>query len=171
MILDVFKQIYFKNTVYDEENPEFKKIYELGINMIKTAQNFIREKNGKASVSLREIKRFNIFYKFFYEYLNNKKNMNFDALENRQIEGGDIFYKNKNEFELQVYSIILSIFVCYYLRITEMKTRKEFSKKMDEILNNCDEAFKSFLEIPLKEEKFILKNIKLEKVLPVIELY
>ena len=163
MILDVFKQIYFKNKVYDEENPEFKKIYELGINMIKTAQNFIREKNGKSSVSLREIKRFNIFYKFFYEYLNNKKNMNFDSLENRQIEGGDIFYKNKNEFELQVYSIILSIFVCYYLRITEMKIRNEFSKKMDEILNDCDEAFKSFMEIPLKEEKFILKNIKLEK--------
>jgi ABC-type transport system involved in cytochrome bd biosynthesis fused ATPase/permease subunit len=89
--------------------------------------------------------------------------MNIDALENRQIEGGDFFYKNKNEFELQVYSIILSIFVCYYLRITDMKTRKEFAKKMDEILNDCDRAFKSFMEIPLKEEKFILKNIKLEK--------
>ena len=41
--------------------------------MIITAQNFIRNNNDISSVSLREIRRFIIFYEFFYSYLKNKK--------------------------------------------------------------------------------------------------
>ena len=33
--------------------------------LISTAQNFIRDNNGVSSVSLREIRRFIIFYEFF----------------------------------------------------------------------------------------------------------
>ncbi len=38
-----------------------------------TAQNYVREKNDVSSVSLREIRRFSIFYNFFVEYLQIKK--------------------------------------------------------------------------------------------------
>ena len=40
------------------------------IELISTAQNFIWDKNGVSSVSLREIRRFIIFYEFFIKYLN-----------------------------------------------------------------------------------------------------
>jgi hypothetical protein len=45
----------------------------LAINMIVKSQNFIREKYDKSSVSLREIRRFNIFFEYFCNYLSLKK--------------------------------------------------------------------------------------------------
>ena len=61
---------------------EIKKIHKIVTIMILTAQNFTRDKNEISSVSLREIRRYNVFYEFFFDYLrqrqeeydNNKKN-------------------------------------------------------------------------------------------------
>ena len=43
--------------------------------VIVDADKFIRGFSDKSAVSLREIKRFNIFYEFFYDYLNKKKGL------------------------------------------------------------------------------------------------
>ncbi len=56
-----------------DKKEDFEKIHDLATNMIVTAQNFIRDKNDISSVSLREIRRFNIFYEFFFNYLKKKK--------------------------------------------------------------------------------------------------
>ena len=64
---------YIKHMVKDiikEEN-----LSNFTTELISTAQNFIRNKNGVSSVSLREIRRFIIFYEFFIKYLNIRKDM------------------------------------------------------------------------------------------------
>ena len=144
---------------------DLKKIQKFAKDMIVCAQNYIRSKNDVSSVSLREIRRFNIFYEFFYGYLKNKKEIKYDMLENRKMEGADNFYKNLDEFSLQIYSIILSIFVCYYLRISDIQTRDDLKKQLNEIYNNLDDKYKGkdFLDIPKEEEKYVVNNIELEK--------
>ena len=66
---------------------------------------------------------------------------------------------------MQVYAINLSIFVCYYLRVTNKERRNELRNRMNAIFNNFDKKFESkdFLDLPLNEEKFIVNNIKLDK--------
>ena len=41
-------------------------LYDITKELMYFVQNFIREKNDISSVSLREIRRFIIFYNFFY---------------------------------------------------------------------------------------------------------
>ena len=67
---------YIKSILSDalkgEEN--FEVNVKLGTELIIESQNFIRNKNDISSVSLREIRRFVIFYKWFIKFLqeNNK---------------------------------------------------------------------------------------------------
>ena len=144
---------------------DLDKIHMFAKDMIVCAQNFIREKNDISSVSLREIRRFNIFYEFFIGYLKNKKDFKYEALENRKMEGADNFYKNLDEFSLQIYSVILSIFVCYYLRITDNETRKEIKEKFNDIIKTLGPNFEKvdFLDVPNKEELYVVDNIRLPK--------
>ena len=165
IILEPIHKYFYENKEKMDEN-DLNKIHTFAKEMIVCSQNFIRIKNDISSVSLREIRRFNIFYEFFIKYLKEKKEMsNNDSLENIQVENKDKFYKNLDSFSLQIYSIILSIFVCYYLRITDTKVREELKIKLNEIINKFDERFKDidFLNIPEKEELYVVDNIKLEK--------
>ena len=59
---------------------QFEKLKNIAIQMVSKAQNFIRDTTDASSVSLREIRKFLIFYKFFYEYLKFKKE-NYTELE------------------------------------------------------------------------------------------
>ena len=107
---------YIKNMVREiiseEELSDFTT--ELAI-----AQNFIREKNGISSVSLREIRRFILFYEFFIKYLNIRKELineeNIKENENEKIK-----YSNLTDKELKLYSINLSLYLGYYLRLTDI---------------------------------------------------
>ena len=212
------------------KNLEIEKIqiiHYFAAKLISEAQNFTRKHNEISSVSLREIRRYNIFYEFFYKYLNHKKDACNNSELNKVIVEGDIFYKNIDQITLQIYSIILGIFMCYYLRITENKTREEFHEKMNQEIKNFDKSCSNkeiqemmikkilsddkdfqgeiknlenlneilknkkikeieekikemigqeinnfyykylpnmdFIEIPLREEKYVLSNIKLEE--------
>jgi len=129
--------------------------------MIIEAQNYLREFNDKSIVSLRDIRRFNIFYEFFYKYLNDK--IRIINEENLIKDEESEFYLKLDEYSKQVYSINLSIFICYYLRIIDKEKRKILVEKMNKIFHDFDKSFKErdFLEIPLKEERYIVENIKL----------
>ena len=87
-----------------------------------------------------------------------------DLLENKQIDFEDYrFYQNLNKNNLQVYSIILGIFICYYLRFKDSNERKELAIKLSYIIKKFNNSYKDFLFLPNKEELFILNNIELEK--------
>ena len=166
IIKEIIQKIYYKGSKPKEEKDEdekIKKLKNLASEMIIKAQNYIREFNDRSAVSLREIRRFNIFYEYFYYYLvNRKKN-----LENEKIldKKDNEFYQNLDDYFIQVYAINLSIFVSYYLRITDKEQRKGLSLQMNKLFQNFDKSFKNrdFLELPLKEENFIVENISLDK--------
>ena len=177
IIYDSMHKIYIKNTKIERYNidkkeeyinkeevdEDFKKLHCLAKDLLVNAHNFIRKKNDISSVSLREIRRFNIFYEFFFDYLMKKKTIDFEQLENKQLEEEFKLYKNSNEYELQKYSIILSVFICYYLRLTDNKIRNEFVMESNFILKNFDKSSQDFLYIPNKETNYIIKNIDLPR--------
>ena len=169
IIKKVIEKIYYPpNTIPKEEEKEDEKIKilkKLACELIETAQEYIREKNDKSAVSLREIRRVNIFYEFFYKYLTLKKSF-YKNQEQNELYGEDSeFYKKLDNYSMQVYSLNLSIFVCYYLRITSKEQRKELEQKFNNILAKYEQKtkLKNFLDLPLREEIFIVNNIKLDK--------
>ena len=146
----------------NEENlpiENLKTIKKQAKEMIIAAQNFIRNEYDISSVSLREIRRFIIFYEFYYHYLKKKKKKLLHLIR-KQIEAKEISvdYSNLNELEFQLYSINLAIYICYYLRISDRDLRKNFVKEINEIF-----IFKDFLKLPQLEEKFIADNIQIDK--------
>ena len=168
IIRPIIEKIYYNGETPKEEDYEdvnIKKLKKLAYDMIWESQQYIREKNDKSAVSLREIRRVNIFYEFFYKYLNSKKAFYLEGEKKELYEEDSEFYKKLDNYSMQVYAINLSVFVCYYLRITSKDQRKELNQKLNKIFNQFDHNFKSedFLDIPLKEEKFIVNNIKLDK--------
>ena len=168
IIKKAIEKIYYKGKTPKEENKEdynIKNLKKMACDMIWEAQEYIRQNNDVSAVSLREIRRVNIFYEYFYDYLNTKKNF---FLNKNQIELNDEdseFYKNLNDYSIQIYSMNLSIFICYYLRITDKEQRIELNQKLDNIFYNLSKKlkYKKFLDLPLNEEKFIVKNIKIDK--------
>ena len=154
------EKIYYKN--FKNEN-EVEILYDLAGDMILESQNFMREFNDKSVVSLREIRRFNVLFEFFNEYFEKKYN----NIEDYSDDDDFKFYNNLETFQKLVYNVILTIFSCYYLRITDKTRRKQFSEKMDEILKkkfglNYFEKY-TLTELFTLEEKFIVDNIKLDK--------
>ena len=126
--------------------------------MISESQNYIRDNTGISSVSLREIRKIIIFYQFFYDYLKFKK----EKSPELELNEDEFPYKKLTKYEIQIYSINLSIFMCYYLRLTNEKLRNELVIKLNKIFQGISDdkyKFKDFLKLPLIEEKFIVDNI------------
>jgi len=125
--------------------------------MIFEAQKFIRENYDKSSVSLREIKRYNIFYEFFFNYLNKKKENLADYFKDNDTSVKDL-YDKWNEYDLQINAINLSIYICYYLRISNKILREKLVEKLNTVFKS-----RNFLYLPLLEMKFISDNIEIPK--------
>ena len=51
----------------------YNEVIKIASESIIEAQDYVRSKNDVSSVSLRDIRRFIIFYNFFVDYLRNKK--------------------------------------------------------------------------------------------------
>ena len=133
------------------------KLKNIASSAIIAAQNYVREKNDVSSVSLREIRRFSIFYNFFVEYLRNKKQLFIKMDQENENFEIDRFYKNLTDYEIYLFSINLSVFVCYYLRLTRKDFRNEFTKKMNIFFE------RDFREIPKKEQEYIANNIEMKE--------
>ena len=162
MIKEVIIKIYYKGKIpveKKEEDVKLKELKDFAKDMIVTSQNFIREVYDKSAVSLREIRRFIIFYEFFYNYLIKRKEINTKEFKD------DPFYSNLNDYLIQICSINLSIFVCYYLRISDKEKREKLKERLNKLFQNFDEFLKDkdFLDLPLKEEQYILENMQIDK--------
>ena len=133
----------------DKNKKECEKIINLAINSILICQNYIKNTNDISSVSLREVKRFIIFFKYFVVYLLNKHNDT--ASKDQSI----IIYTLKNNYENYKFAVNLSLYICYYLRLPDNESRKELLKQLDDekYFNN------QFLIVPQLEENYVTKNI------------
>ena len=138
---EYIKSMIEQNITRFYPNPEDKECHSLilkTLDSICDCHNFIRKNYDASSVSLREIRRFNIFFKFFIDYLQKKSK-----------------YKNSYAkiYDLLLASLNITIYLCYYLRISEKKIREELS----EILFNYFDG-KQFLEIPNREVLYIAEQ-------------
>ena len=146
-------EFYLKKEDFDQ----CKELQEIASNSIIEAQEYVRKKNDVSSVSLREIRRFSIFYNFFVEYLRKKKNIFLNKNENENFEGVDAFYKSLKDYDIYKYSINLSVYTCYYLRLTKKEFRKELAEKMNKFFKF------NFEDMPKKEQIYISNNIEIKK--------
>ena len=140
-----------------EEYEECNDLKKIASESITEAQEYVREKNDVSSVSLREIRRFSIFYNFFVEYLRKKKELFTKINQNEVFEQLDRAYKNMTQYEIYKYSINLSVYVCYYLRLTRKEFRDELATKM-----NKHFGF-DFKKMPKKEQEYISNNIEMKE--------
>ena len=104
-------------------------------------------------MSLRDIRRFSLFYNFFVEYFIKNRNLAINLILDKE---NNPFYKNMTDYDIYKYSINLCIYVCYYLRLTKKEYREIFAKKMNQYFGDV------FTKIPKREQEFIGNNIKIK---------
>ena len=132
------------------------KIFELKNKISKPiihCQNFIQEKKGVSAVSLRDVNRFVHFFEWFYKMKNEKYlDINVDNLTeefqnklNEKNKNSEI--KNEETLKIKeqilkideyIFSSILGIYVCYFLRLDTNKLRKEMNERMSQDFNIID---------------------------------
>jgi len=124
----------FQNDNINEN--ELKEIRNKIIKSIITCHDFIRSKYDKSSVSMREIRRFGLFFEFFMNY-----------------------FKNKSITSIKLQnSLNITLYLCYYLRLNDKKDRQELAEKLNEFFQG-----NNFLDNPEKEVKNIIKHMHIEK--------
>ncbi len=79
--------------------------------------------------------------------------------QNEKYNVVDTYYKDLTNFEIYKYSINISIYLCYYIRLTNKDYRKELSNKIGNIFGKDYD----FEKMPIREEKYIADNIEMEK--------
>ena len=133
----------------DKEKVNISQIIDLAINAILSCQSYIKSTNDVSAVSLREVKRFILFFKYFVKYLLNKKK----ATDTK--DEAIVFYTLKTNYEIYKYAVILSLYICYYLRLPDSKSRKELLN----ILENNNIFKENFLLVPELEMDYVARNI------------
>ena len=125
-------------------NSNINRIKPIIDDTLYNAQEFIKSHFDISSVSLREIRRWEILFCWFFEF----------------IQKPVIFNKFQfSDYDLYLYSLNLSIYLCYYMRIFKKETRKQF-------LNEMKKSFGSefdFEDFPKKIQEIIADAVELDK--------
>ena len=141
------------------ENKEILKKKNDFLNMqtecVQICQNHMKNNNDVSIVSLREVNRFNLFFQFFAYYLYHRKNSKNSPIEENELIS---LYKEKNELEVLIDAVNLSLFICYYLRLPDKISKEELSKKL-----NANKYFSEgdFLKVPQMEQDYLLNNFEI----------
>ena len=114
---------------------------DLIVKGILKCHNYIRDSNDVSSVSLRELRRFNILYKFFVDYIQ-KKNIKEKS------------HKNNDKYKY-IASLCLCLYFCYHIRISNNKLRAELGNLIKREINE------KYYDIIEDEQKFIIQQIKI----------
>ena len=131
-----------KKKDYLKSSEEHQKLLEKTLECICKCHDFLREKYDISSVSLREIRRFNIFFNFFIDYLKN-----YSKYRDYYVE----------KFDLLIGVLNITLYLCYYLRISDKKIREELAN----ILNESFEG-KRFIEMPEREITYITEQFNID---------
>ena len=139
----------------------YSKILEIIVLAVYEAQKFIRNKSEISAVSLREIRRFKIFFEFFYDKTKNREEFKNPDLS-KKLKDQSIFSEtNDNKEKIENLVILkaanISLFICYYIRLINQNKRKELAKILEDILKF------DFLEYPIKLENELADSLNLDK--------
>ena len=131
------------NKIYPDKNSyDINEIKNLTTDVICHCHSFIREIYDESSVSLREVRRFNIFFNYFVNYLS------------KESEFCNKYTSLKEKF---IDSINLTTYLCYYLRLSEKDLRKKLQNDLTKMFG------KDFLDVPMREESYIAEQFIIEK--------
>ena len=151
----------FMNSRFSKSNNfNYSNILEMICKAVYTSQKFIKKFSEISSVSLREIKRFRLFFEFFFNITKRRNefstpNISFNELKSMFVNGlsEEEIIENINILK----AANLSIFMCYYLRIINSKLRGQLSEELTKVFKF------DFLDYPLQLENELADNINLEK--------
>ena len=143
---------YDKKKVNDKKH--FQKIMNLQVDLLSLCQNFMKDRNDVSIVSLREVNRFIIFLKFFVNFFN-KRNEDENIRKNE--EEIMSYYRNRTIYDIILCGINLAIYICYYLRLPDKKTREQF----EELINKTKYFSGDFIEIPNLELNYLINNLEI----------
>ena len=149
---------YINNIIKKLFEKEEEKLHEAATEVIFNCHKYLKDTFDPSVVSLREVSRFVKIVEFFKNYFaikrkceekgisdNNKDN----NIENDQNPHNDNFDNIK--------SLICSVYICYYIRLTDETQREEFNNKLRESLINLVNSIK-FNEIIKINEKDDFKD-------------
>ena len=187
----------------DDEKKYIKRIiskcfanYELELknvtsDIISFCHEFLRKRFDPSVVSLREISRFSEILKFMIDYYKNKieyyRMIETDKYQTESDnKNNEIFKKlieNRNEDIEKLKAIIVSIYICYYIRLTEIGDRIKFDNDIKddllklingdnykEIEGNANDLFNFILNKDFKEDLELNGKIQFNKFNELLEL-
>ena len=114
-IIDILTRFKEKKVTPDFDKidkDDIEKIQKEIIESIVICHKFMRTKFDKSSVSLREIRRFGIFFEYFIKYF---KGNNYDSLKD---------------------SLNMALHLCYYLRLNDKECRNELAYELKTIFKD-----------------------------------
>ena len=132
MTKEVVMPLLSKNKEKINDLKIYDELIKTIIECVSLSQNFMKKNNDISIVSLREVHRFLFFFTFFNDFIL-KRNQNDDKFngKNFNLLEDDIVkaYKKKSFKYYCECSIILSLFICYYLRLPDKESlpRKIFN--------------------------------------------
>jgi len=143
MVTQIVQHLNKKENISDD-------IKNIAFNSIAKAHHFIKDEFDISSVSLREIRRWGILFEWFIDFLNKpyiSKKLQLDQHHNNQL--------------IYFYSLNLSNYLCYYIRIYNKQKRQEFLSLMS-TSDTFGKGF-DFEEFPRKVQNLIADEVNLEK--------
>jgi hypothetical protein len=159
-IESMVKETINKNCENLKINDDIKKQFlEYSINSIVECQKFLKDNNDVSAVSLREVRRFVIFFEWFIGHLEMKiKDPYYKQVKNCTYSQLLEDMKNNKYDKLLKCSIILSLYVCYYLRLPNYALREVMNKKLSKILE-----VENFEDFPVEESIDIAMRVHIPK--------
>ena len=180
---------YIKSIIEKLFDKEEEKLLDLTTEAISKCHIFLRNSfgNDPSVVSLREIARFAKCVEFFQDYFFKKEDFQ------KKEEKKEYLLDDETKKLYKIKSIICSIYLCYYIRLTNEDKRGNFENKLQEILLQianvyCPENkenqegnlfskiryqklkeeirkknFKQFSDLLKFEEEFLLERIEKDK--------
>ena len=119
-INDEDEKKYIHSIIEKLFNEEEKILHEITRDAISESHKYLRKNYDPSVVSLREIARFSKCVEFFNNYFTTKNNYYSAVIENR----------NNNIKNNKLRSIICSIYLCYYIRLTDQDKRFNFEASL-----------------------------------------
>ena len=138
--------------LFNEKEQKELVLKEKTADLISVCHIFLREKFGNSIVSLREMNRFKICCKFLINRYYPNKNKIINKIDNKEAE--------------KIKAIIISIYLCYAIRLIDKESRSAFDSKLQpkflELVNynkidqkmnkNNSNYLMSMIEEPLKSD-------------------
>ena len=136
-IISIIENIIENGLINNISQDDLDQILFQIVDSIVICHDYIRGKYDRSSVSMREIRRFGMFFEYFINYFS---------------------YRNISDYKKMLLSLNMTLYLCYYLRLNDKSDRNELSIKLNKYYSKT-----SFLTIPEFEITEIAKEMTIEK--------